>query len=247
MMATVLLLQVAASDPCGADARCRVERARAIDAEHKRAEYYRALEAYAEAIDRAEQARLPHRERHPLGADWLITSSLSEQLALVGYTVAWPLRVEFFGGVGKSFDYSYEHDPMGSTTTSTDSSLNLTSFGAQARWFLGPWMFSPYATTGLGWSTGSLTVTQYTSSRNGPGGSFSAAADVAAHRLYAGAGLDFQWESIHVALGYRLAWAFYTVARDPMSGRHIDSVKTEFQTMLDDAMHSVSLELGVRY
>jgi hypothetical protein len=234
-----------AGDPCQADPRCRLDRLRAARAEERRRDYVSALSRYAAAVERAEQAALPVRERHPIGADFEAASVMPAKLALLGYTVAWPLRLEFFGGVGEHNDYQTQY--AGSAIISSDLNLSMKSYGFAARWFASPGMFAPYLLTGLGWSTGTFDTSTYIYNNNGGGGSsMSEGANVSAHTLYAGVGLDFQWDYLHLALGYRFSWAFFAAAYDD-KGRRQDGASQALGRVLDDAMHGFIFDVGARF
>ncbi|HJZ88491.1 MAG TPA: hypothetical protein VKN99_25135 [Polyangia bacterium] len=235
-----------APDPCGTDARCRIEHARAIDAERRRAEYFRALAAYAQALEQAQLEALPHRERHPLGADFMYSSNLEGYAGVIGYSLAWPVRVEFFGGTGKKLDYSSMNDAQNGTYSYTDGDLHLKSFGFQGRFYLAPWVVSPVFTLGLGWSSGSYTLSSYVN-QNGRSSQSSAEANVGVHTLYSGVGVDFQWNWLHVAVGYRLAWAFYVGASDPKTDKPIPMLPETLSSSLENNMHGFAVEIGARY
>jgi len=248
----VLLLQVATvpvppDDPCGEDARCRLEYARATEAARRRAEYLEWLAAYAEAVDRAEEAALPHRERHPLGADYLYTGDLPSSGVSIGYTVAWPLRLEFFGQHGEQLESTYKSDPnLGSVNLNTN--LQLTQWGFLARFFTARWMIAPVFTAGLGWASGSWSSEALIFP---PGGGVpqmqSGNVDVGVHTLYGGCGVDWQWNWLHVLLGYRFAWAFYTGASDPTTKQPNPPAAQALSDALEHHMHGVELQIGARY
>jgi hypothetical protein len=211
----------------------------------RRAAYLAQVARMADAIDQDEEERLPARERHPLGADLTVPIKAPSWSALVGYTFAWPVRVEFFAGKGRF--YTSEYQATNTLYTNTEKQVELASYGFQGRWFVAPWMIAPVVTTGLGWSTGQFHTQMSTWNTHGGSTSSGADADASAHTLYGGLGLDVALGYFHLGLGYRLAWAFYTAARDSQSGRHLPELASALSTLLDSAMHSGVIEIGGRY
>jgi hypothetical protein len=232
-------------DDCGGDARCRLQRMHQRKLAERRAAYLEQAARMADAIDQAEEERLPVRERHPLGVDLSMPINGPTWSVLVGYTFAWPVRVEFFAGKGTF--YTSEGKATSSLYTSTENQVALDSYGVQGRWFIAPWMLTPVVTTGIGWSTGQFHTQMSVWNPRGGSTSSGADADASAHAVYGGLGLDLALGYFHLGLGYRLAWAFYTAARDPQSGRHLPELANALSTLLDGAMHSGVLELGGRY
>jgi hypothetical protein len=159
---------------------------------------------------------------------------------VLSYTPIWPVRLEFFGGTGNRSFYDYQQN------TSLDFSMHVKTFGFQARWFLTSFLLSPYLLTGLGWAFGDFSASYYNMNNY-----YSQTADTSVHSFYSGVGLDFQWEWLHLAVGYRLAWAFYKALRDPSTGNHLDTppnaASKGLGDMLDDAMSGVELQIGARF
>jgi hypothetical protein len=219
------------ADPCQGDPRCRLARARARDAEQRRQAYLESLRSYAEAIERAEEQALPMRERHPLGADFMETTQLPQHSGVVGYSIAWPLRLEILAGKGSH--HSVEDVKVRSGPATIEGTLDLTTVALQARLFTLREFLTPYFVSGLGFSFGTYT----------PSGSQEL--EAGAHSAYAGLGLDLQWEWFHAAIGYRLAWPFYTYAR--LNNQNVDLVKAAVSSSLEGLMHGATFEVGARY
>lgn len=227
-----LLLLGRPADACRGDVECERERARATRELRRQAEYLEALAAYAEAARRAEEAATPHRVRHRIGADLLMTTHLPSRAGVVGYTIAWPVRVEAFAGSGTQKERSWD---------GIDRSVEGTMYGLQARLYALREVVSPYLLAGVGWSSGTFRAT------SPEDGSDLGQSRVRFHTLYSGAGLDLQWRWVHVAFGYRLAWAYHVTARSVLDDERLPRDSRGASQHLEDAMHGFGLELGGRF
>lgn len=226
------LLLLGPTDACRGDEACERERARATRELRRQTEYLEALAAYAEAARRAEAALAPHRVQHPLGADLLLTTHLPRQAGVIGYTLAWPVRVEAFAGSGSL-------EARGKD--GLDRVVEGTQYGLQARAFALPELLSPYLLAGFGWSSGTYRLL------SPEDGAELGQSSLRFHTLYAGAGLDLQWRWVHVAFGYRLAWAYHVTARSVLDDERLPRDGAGASSHLDDAMHGLGLELGGRF
>jgi len=220
-------------DPCATDPHCAAERARETRELRRRAEYLEALRAFTSAARQAELSAIPMRERKPYGADFQYTTHMPKAAALFGYTLAWPVRLEAFVGAG-----AYSQRLNDAATRIFEGS----HYGVQSRVFFSKSMLAPYANVGLGWSSGTNTVHIKDSSTD----EF-VSLNASFHAIYLGAGLDLQWEWLHAAAGYHLAWSYYQQVYFPFTHTQLPEQISYFDSFLKDAMHGLSLEVGGRF
>ncbi len=231
LVSFVLLL--ATPDLCATDPHCASERARETRELRRRAEYLQALGAFTTAAREAELAATPERERHPAGADFLYTTHMPKASALFGYTLAWPVRLEAFVGAG-----AYTKRLNDAATRIIDAS----HYGFQGRFFASKGVLSPYASLGLGWSSGTNSVhiqDRTTDEFITVNSSF--------HTMYLGAGLDLQWQWLHAAAGYQTAWSYYQQVYAQFSHEPLPEQVPYLDSLLKDAMHGLSFEVGGRF
>jgi hypothetical protein len=242
MIAALLFLQVQTTVPCEQDPRCRLEMARARELARYQAQYLRELEHWVQIADETLEDELPHRTAHPLGLDLFVGTSIPRWGVVAGYTPAWPVRVELFYGKGSPNRSST--DPM--TSYNTYSYADLQTWGFQQRWYLLSGMFSPVATTGLGFTHGDYNSDTYCGLFNCNGSTHSYFYGVTAHSVYSGLGVDFQWKWIHAMLAWRFEYPFYVSVKND-GGGHDTQGEKDLKAIMSDSTEGIQFEIGARY